>query len=139
MGVRNVSRTVRSGTFRAGNGAVRAALALTRRYSRACGLQDATAARLSVTVEELVANLCDHATLPPEADIGLRLERGTGGTALTLTDPAPPFDPRQARPPTDLPPERGGGAGLALIEAWARIDGYATAGGRNTLQLWLPD
>lgn len=139
MGARNVSSAVLSGAFTADSGAVGAALTLTLRYVRENGLNDATAARLNIVVEELVANLCDHAALPPDASIGLVLEEGPSGTVLTLTDPGPPFDPRHFRPCGDLPPERGGGAGLALVKAWARIESYGSTGGLNILRLCLPD
>ena len=48
-----------------------------------------------------------------------------------------PFDPRGAA--FEGPnPERGGGAGLAMIVSLCRIAGYARRAGRNRLILELP-
>ena len=48
-----------------------------------------------------------------------------------------PFDPRETQ--ADRPiPDRGGGAGLALVRAWSRIESSQSVGDRNRLQLLIP-
>ena len=54
-----------------------------------------------------------------------------------LVDNGAPFDLRLAPEPGELPPERGGGAGLALVRAWAQVETYARVDDRNRLELWL--
>ena len=96
-------------------------------------------AALAIVVEELVCNLVDHRDTNPQDAIGLCLEREAGGVRLTLIDEGAPFDPRRAPPPGDLPPDRGGGAGLALVLAWSRELNYTRVGRRNRLELVVPD
>ena len=91
--------------------------------------------RLAIIVEELVSNLLDHAALPAQATLSLQLWVADGRLWLRLVDPAPPFDPRMAAPAPV--PARGGGAGLALVRAWAEIHAYDCSPGCNTLLLSL--
>lgn len=94
------------------------------------------AERLAIVVEELVQNLVEHAVQPPGAVIGLALWIDAGRIWLKLVDRAAPFDPRGA---AMMPiPERGGGAGLAMVRAWTRIDSYVRAAGCNVLLLSMP-
>ena len=95
---------------------------------------------LAVIVDELVCNLLDHGC-DDAADgwIGLALWRSPEGVRVRLTDGCAPFDPRDAAPPPELPPDHGGGAGLAIVRAWCRILSYRREGGRNILDLLLPD
>ena len=118
--------------------AVGAACDAARDFASGAGLGDDTGARLCIIVEELVINLVEHAGLT--APDQLRLELGWDGhdVTLVLTDPGPPFDPRVAPPPGELPPERGGGAGLAMVQAWAHIESYVRFSGINRLTLRLP-
>ncbi|NKE47486.1 ATP-binding protein [Roseomonas frigidaquae] len=87
------------------------------------GVPPQAALRLRLVIEELVANLVEHASwpgLPPgAAPPAARLEcaREAGGLRLVLMDAAAPFDPiaaPQAAPPT-LEDDRVGGLGLALV------------------------
>lgn len=112
------------------------ALALVRRFAETHALEAEVVERLAVVVEEWVSNLIEHADLPAGARIGLGLALAGERIAVTVTDPGAPFDPRTAT--FDGPNlERGGGAGLALLHAWSRVDGYARRGGRNRLRLSL--
>jgi hypothetical protein len=66
----------------------------------------------------------------------LSLERRGADVRLTFSDAGVAFDPRAA----DFAgpnAERGGGAGIALIQAWSRIESYARSRGRNRLVLDL--
>ena len=104
-------------------------------FADAEGLDKITARRLAIIVEEVVANLLDHAAHGRDIAFHLSLDRGESGTLITLEDDSDPFDPRTV-PIAETPnPERGGGVGLALVTAWADIVSYDSAGGRNRLIL----
>lgn len=131
-GVRN-----RVETLTAGEAAVGAACDAARDFASDAGLGEDTGTRLCIIVEELVTNLIDHAGLAAPDQLILQLGWDGREVTLVLTDPGPPFDPRVAPPPSDLPPERGGGAGLAMVQAWAHIESYVRFGGINRLTLRL--
>ncbi|MBC7521617.1 MAG: ATP-binding protein [Sandarakinorhabdus sp.] len=120
-----------------GGAAVAQAVAAAHAFAASAALPAETAARLAIVVEELVANLVDHADLPACAELELTLARAGARIAITLVDPATPFDPRSDAPSPAIP-ERGGSAGLALVRAFARIDGYDRDGDRNLLRLSMP-
>lgn len=116
--------------------AVAAAVGAARAFAAAAALPPEPAARLAVVTEELVSNLIDHAAMPAGAMIELALVIIDDRVHLRLVDRAAPFDPRGA---TVAPiPDRGGGAGLALVRAWARIDSYTRDGDANVTRLSLP-
>jgi anti-sigma regulatory factor (Ser/Thr protein kinase) len=94
-------------------------------------------AKLLIVIEELVANLIEHGDSPDDSEIGLELAALGADIGITLTDAGTPFDPRSVSAPVEPPPERGGGAGLALIAAWATIVSYDRVDGRNVLRLVL--
>lgn len=131
---RNVSVAT---SFSATPDALGLAVAAARQFAAAEGLGDDSAAHLAIIVEELVANLLDHAGLADSDRFGLEMECRDGCVTLVMTDRGRLFDPRGAAP-GDLPPERGGGAGLALVKAWAHIDSYTRIGETNRLMLSLP-
>lgn len=114
--------------------AVTVAVAATRHF--ALDLPTRVADRLAIIIEELVENLVEHAVQPPGAVIRLGIRVEAGRVWLTLVDEAAPFDPRSAKM---MPiPARGGGAGLALVRAWTRIEGYDREAGCNVLKLSMP-
>lgn len=90
--------------------------------------------RLAVVVEECISNLIEHADLAAGARIGLTLTADVDGVRVSVSDPGAPFDPR-AWTFEGPNPERGGGAGLALIRAWSEIESYRRRSGRNVLVL----
>lgn len=96
------------------------------------------AARLSIIVEELVFNLVDHGEVGEEGVIELMLTDEGGVVGITLSDTGTTFDPRSAESEGE-PPERGGGAGIDLVRAWAEIVDYGVHAGRNRLllKMWL--
>lgn len=90
-----------------------------------------------MVMEEWVANVMEHGRPPDGARIVLRLSLGDDVVRLSVSDAGRPFDPRGAA--FEGPnPERGGGAGLAMIVSLCRITGYARRAGRNRLILELP-
>lgn len=116
----------------AGPGAVTALLAATRRFGEAQAMPPDLLARLLIVVEELVTNVVDHGGAT--GDIDLTLAARPDGIALVLIDDGAFFDPRAAVPPA-LPAPHGGGAGIPLILAWSRVEGYGRTGARNQLRL----
>lgn len=117
--------------------AVSRALRLARGFAAGAGLGTDASGRLSVVVEEWVANVVEHGEVAAGGRIVLRLTLSGDIARLTITDPGRPFDPRAAV--FDGPdPNHGGGAGLALIAGLAKITGYARRGGRNRLVLEVP-
>jgi anti-sigma regulatory factor (Ser/Thr protein kinase) len=95
------------------------------------------ASRLAIVVEELVANLFDHAVVADDLLVTLLLTHSEEGLFVSLDDNAQAFDPRAA-PTIELPnPERGGGVGLALVRSWTDIVAYDSVEGMNRLVLRL--
>ncbi|KKC25326.1 ATP-binding protein [Sphingomonas sp. SRS2] len=95
------------------------------------------AARLAIIVEELVFNLADHGGLDAQGEVELVLTHEGPAIAILLSDNGAAFDPRGA-PSEEAIPERGGGAGLDLVRAWAEILDYRSDGGWNRLGLRMP-
>ena len=123
----------------AGPQATEKALAATREFLLIAKYETDAGARLAIIVEELLLNIIEHG-LPPAGDrIELTFVRTSRGTRLTIVDGGAYFDPRSAEAPGALPPERGGGAGIALIRSWAKILSNDRRDGRNHLLLELPD
>lgn len=102
------------------------------------GLELDHAARLSIIVEELVFNLVEHGGVGGEGLIELVLSHEDGAVAITLSDGGVAFDLRNAAS-DEAVPDRGGGAGIDLVRAWAEIVDYASEAGRNRLllKMWL--
>lgn len=95
-------------------------------------------AKLAIIVEELLFNLMDYGAPPAGDRVMLHFAAHDDGVRLTIDDPGTPFDPRSVSRKGNLPPERGGGAGLALVRAWSRIESYALQDGRNRTTLLIP-
>ena len=106
-------------------------------FAAHAGLEPGAAGRLAVVVEEWVANVVEHGGPQDGARIVLRLRLSEGVVSLSVSDAGRPFDPRTAA--FDGPnPERGGGAGIAMISSFCRIAGYVRRAGRNRLVLEMP-
>jgi serine/threonine-protein kinase RsbW len=112
-------------------------LAIAMLFADAQAIGDEAADKLAIVVEEWLINVVEHGEAAPGSRIALRLERLEGAVRLTFSDRGQAFDPRAF---TFEGPnmERGGGAGLALIQAWSRISDYRRRGGRNRLVLEMP-
>lgn len=113
------------------------ALALARAFAEQAALEAQAADSLALIVEEWLSNVVEHGEAPPTARIVLRLQRAPRRVHVVVTDAGRPFDPRTVvfQGPN---PERGGGAGLALIQAWCRIADYRRRRGRNRLVFEMP-
>lgn len=100
-------------------------------------LGDNICAQLAIIVEELVANIVEHSKSPTDQPVSIELERSGADIILLLSDGGMAFDPSVIVAPLDAPPERGGGAGLALVQSWASEISYQRINGRNILKLVL--
>ena len=102
------------------------------------GLELAQGARLVIIVEELVTNLVEHGGVAGDSLVELVLTEEEGTISVALSDSGIAYDPRSDDPDAPIP-ERGGGAGLDLVRAWAEIIDYRSQGGRNRLllKMWL--
>lgn len=121
-----------------GDDAVRAGVGAVDGFCADAGLDGGDAARLAIIVEELVANIVEHGGGGATAAIELSLKRAGGGPVeLVMSDDGVAFDPREA-PGDAAIPDRGGGAGLNLVRAWASILDYRREGGRNRIELSIP-
>jgi serine/threonine-protein kinase RsbW len=98
-------------------------------------VDDNPRARIAIIVEELVANIVEHGGAPIDVPISLIFERSGAEIILTLSDGGVAFDASAPVEPLELPPERGGGAGLALVQSWASAMSYSRTDGRNILKL----
>lgn len=114
------------------------ALAHARAFCAALGCDGDMEARVAIIVEELVFNIVEHGDPPDDDWIDLALADREDGVGIVLTDGGTHFDLRDAAPPEEVPPERGGGAGIALVLTWSRVEDYARVEGRNRLALFIP-
>ena len=121
--------------FKADNSAVSRALAVVGDFLASANCGADAEAKLAIVVEELVANLIEHGNCPHDSEIALELTALGADIGVTLCDGGTAFDPRAFDSDAHLPPERGGGAGIALVKAWATITGYECGDGRNILRL----
>lgn len=94
------------------------------------------AGRLDLVVEEWIANVVEHGGAQAHTLITLRLTLAGGLVRLAVSDAGCLFDPLAAVY-AGPDPERGGGAGLALIKGHSRIAHYERRAGRNRLVLEL--
>lgn len=120
-----------------GEHVVKDALQMVRDFGALQSLSDEDLARLCVVVEELFANLYDHGGLTADHPVTLTLRREPRGIRVLMIDPTAPFDPRSA-PDSGQPPERGGGAGIAIVRAWTEFIDYSATSEGNRLELLLP-
>ena len=116
---------------------MRAACDAARDFGDIQGLTDEEIARLCIVVEEWVSNLFEHGGLTGKAEIELTFSSETDGIRIIISDSSRPFDPREF-PRTVLQPERGGGAGIHIIRAWAELVAYDSTAEGNRLELMLP-
>lgn len=133
MDYNNPALTAKAQFFADGD-AIGKALELVRDFVKRAQCGADAEARLSIVVEELVANLIEHGDAPADSEIGLEVSALGADIGVILSDAGTAFDPRAADLPDEIP-ERGGGAGLALVRHWAREIDYVSADGRNVLSL----
>lgn len=106
-----------------------------RAFADGAGINAADSARLAILVEELVTNLYDHGGLNAGDVFAIELSTTATEINVVLIDSGRAFDPTlPALDPTI--PERGGGAGLKLVRAWASQIDYQTIDGQNRLAVW---
>jgi serine/threonine-protein kinase RsbW len=136
--VDNNPRLIASANFCLDWQTVSHALDLLEAFLEGQSLDDNVRTRLAIIVEELVANIVEHGAPPADAPVSLELERSGDEITMLLSDSGVAFDPCCWVQPDQLPPERGGGAGLALVQGWAASMSYSRFDGRNILKLVIP-
>lgn len=94
-------------------------------------------ARLCIIVEELVANLYDHGGVAEADEIELSFVNDPAGISVIIVDPGQPFDPGAMSHKVERT-ERGGGAGIDIVRAWAQFVSYDVTSQGNRLELLLP-
>jgi len=94
-------------------------------------------ARLCIVIEELVANLYEHGGVAEQDEVELSLISESEGVRVVIVDPGVPFDPWEM-PERPEVPDRGGGAGIGIIRAWAQFIDYKVTDRGNRLELLLP-
>ena len=119
-----------------GRDAISEATDAARAFGKSHWLADDELARLCIVVEELVANLYDHGGLSAQDEIELALACNSDGIHLSIFDPGAPFDPWAAAPRAHRP-NRGGGAGIDLVRAWAKLISYRSSSDGNRLDILL--
>jgi serine/threonine-protein kinase RsbW len=122
--------------FSAADGMIAQAVETAHVFAADAALSKADAARLAVLVEELIANICDHGGCDSCDVINLQLSAADGAICILIDDPGRPFDPTTAEA-NEAIPERGGGAGIALVRAWASDFRYERRDGRNYTRVIL--
>ena len=127
----------RSARFPADETAPTRALLLVQEFVAASVCGPHLEAKLCIIVEELVVNVIEHGAPEAGSEIAVVLSNEAGGIGVTIADRGQYFDPRSAEI-SEIVPERGGGAGLALIRAWSAIRDYTRVDGANRLDLLLP-
>lgn len=119
--------------------AVTAALSLVADFTAAAGCDTDRTARLAIVVEELIANIVEHGRMPATDRIAVSLALAETAIRIEVDDSGQFHDPRTIDENEDLPPDRGGGAGLRLVRAWSTILAYDRVDGRNRLFLEIRD
>ena len=119
-----------------GDDAVTQASDAARAFGELQWLGEDELARLSIVIEELIANLYEHGGVSRDQEVRLELASEPQGIRVTIIDPGTPFDPRQ--PLLRDRPERGGGAGIDIVRAWAQLISYELSMGVAILATLLP-
>ena len=120
-----------------GDKAIGLAAEAAREFGTAQWLDEDELARLCIVVEELVANLYEHGGLTLDDPVELDFSCEPDGIQVAITDPGTPFDPWNA-PRSEARRERGGGAGIDIVRAWAHLVSYDSAVSGNRLVFILP-
>lgn len=108
-----------------------------RAFGNAQWLAEDELARLCIVIEELVSNLYDHGGVTERDEVELNLVSEPEGIRVVIVDPGVPFDPWEMPQRADIP-DRGGGAGIGIIRAWAQSIDYRRTDQGNRLELLLP-
>ena len=120
-----------------GKNSVVEAAAAARAFGEAQWLTEVECARLCIIVEELIANLYEHGGLQDDDPVRINFDSEPDGIRVVIVDRGKPFDPR-SRPRPAKRSDRGGGAGVDIVRAWAQITDYSTTDEGNCLALLLP-
>ncbi|MBW5483659.1 ATP-binding protein [Streptomyces bambusae] len=116
-------------------GSLAAIAAFVQAVAGRAGLDQGSAYRLRLAVDELATNIVTHGYRGGDGRITVRGRAGAGWARIVVEDSAPPFDPVAGRlpPATDEPPERRRIGGLGIHLALTSVDefSYVRRDGRN--------
>ena len=102
------------------------------------GVAESAAGRILLALDEVAANIVNHAGLPAGEAFELVLERDDDGFVALFIDSGHPFDPTAhaaPAPAADLTHTPIGGFGLGLVRQLASCMEYRRADGRNQTSL----
>lgn len=126
-----------SATFHPDQHTASRALDLLELFLEAQVIGDEARAQLAIIVEELVTNIVEHGQSRADQPVTLALERSASEIIVVLSDGGVAFDPCVPVEPGNAPPDRGGGAGLALVQKWAGTMSYERTKERNIVRLTI--
>lgn len=119
----------------ADHGAVAAAIVHAKAFAAEAPCGAEAEARMLVLIEEAVSNIIEHGNTPVGSTIRIEIAAIGADIGVTISDSGHYFDPRAHDPGPVAMSSRGGGAGIALIQAWSTVIDYHRLDGRNTLRL----
>jgi anti-sigma regulatory factor (Ser/Thr protein kinase) len=118
-------------------------VALLESFGARAGLSDDLTFRLTVTIDEAITNIIEHAYDDAAShDIGLSVTWDGAALTAVIEDDGRSFDPRQVpRPDVNAPLDerKSGGLGVYLVRTLVQDVDYRRAGSRNVLTLTLSD
>ena len=136
MGPRESNRVRKHFTV-SGPSSISDAITGTRDFADKAAIGQENLARLAIIVEELVANLYDHGGLGSDDIVEIEMESSRDCVRLVVDAPGSDFYPGAPLANTEIP-ERGGGAGLKLVQAWSLVIDHEHGNGRNRWTVALP-
>jgi anti-sigma regulatory factor (Ser/Thr protein kinase) len=111
-------------------------------WLEASGVEASTANRVLLALDELAANVVEHASSADGPDpFEVRLSREGVVVVLVVLDAGPAFDPREAAPAPSaatLEEVPVGGLGLTLVRRLAGSIHYERVDGKNHIRLVFP-
>jgi anti-sigma regulatory factor (Ser/Thr protein kinase) len=131
------SNRVRKHFSVSGPSAISNAITGTRDFAEEAAIGQEDSAKLAIIVEELVANLYDHGGLKDDDIVEIEMDSSRDSVRLIVDAPGGDFYPGEPLANTEIP-ERGGGAGLKLVQAWSLAIGHEHRNGRNRWTVALP-
>ena len=131
------SNRVRKHFTVSGPSAISDAITGTRDFAEKAAIGHEDSAKLAIIVEELVANLYDHGGLNDDDIVEIAMESSQVSVRLVVDAPGGDFYPGAPLANTEIP-ERGGGTGLKLVQAWSFAIDHEHRDGRNCWTVSLP-
>ncbi|MFM9851909.1 MAG: ATP-binding protein [Sphingomonadaceae bacterium] len=119
--------------------AISDALACAKLFAEHAKCGENACIKLAIVVEEVIANIVEHGECTPGSSINLSMAQNADQIIITVSDCGTRFDPLSVEASGKMPPQRGGGAGIALIRAWSLAVDWHYSDGRNHLRIVIAD